>query len=843
MYTYYNMDDSNDRRLLVNDEDTEDKDTTNLHPDDDVSTDSNLSLLGPLLSSTGINTYSINPILDGSLTLRQCNSDYGKFNGSKYGNNPLPEFDRCITKGCISPLRRFDNMIGHFVPQLNNKDTVLGTLCLTPEILPSMKDMGDSIRIELGSSIRRGRLWTLQGCNLCLGSASGLWMYRNENLDTKLSSALDAISVSFPAPLSVHTQHAWLESQEAKDITNVLGIFKQPEETTAVTGLFGTLQNNQLIDLAQEDSGSTINIDLRYKDIEVPGFLCSGHTAHSTEAGRVRRVCDKVSVRILNNIMLTQLCKACEVAERQNKGNKEWILFCMGKMVYCTTKSLLLLRNFLVSCSSNTIHIPTLYINSDMHTAILSISSGVLIRRDINNLIVTTMSSYSDIWPDNRYTPVFPALNTQEGFRFYFSSFFQLTPYIAFDRPPRTLISSVQSIQVVTTPYGAGTSSVAPNHTSKPLVSTPLIEDLLNSTECQLADIIPGEDLVVCFANFNDTNEDSIMMSEGSAARGLFSHMAYSVHLINSNEKIPEVGEYAHIKTNRWWKTYSKRQTEPPILTQILGTDKKAIPILAGGDGRGKIISTNTTQSGQISVKVLRYSTPSTGDKLATGHGQKGVIKKVKEENMAWGIDENGNVIKFDIIISLSSISNRLTTGQYYEMISGVDAAREGRRLIISPPQYHSNHNETVLYDGKTGQLIERCSDRGDIPVLASWGISRVWQMTQLTWDKQHYVHNTAGKYAITTSVGRTAGGGIKFGEMETHATDASGLIQPCKEAVSRIDLIDTQICTRCDQLINTCICESERAVTNVSIPYSMIVFADSNVLTSGYVTKFKVSF
>lgn len=835
------MDETNEHKLLINDEDGGELEIADLQTNSEITTIENSNALGPLLNNKLQVTYSTNKILEASLTLRQCNSEYGRFNGSKYSNNSLPEFDRCTTKGCISPLRKFENIIGHFA-QYKNENNSLQTriICLKPEIVTTMKEFAESIRIELGSSIRRGRLWNLQGCDLCSGSKDGKWVYKNENLDVKLSSALNLISISFPTPLSVHTQHAWLECEEAKDINNILGIFKRPEETTAVTGLFGTLQNNQLIDLAQEDSGSTIDVDLRYKDVDIPGFLCSGHTAHSTEAGRVRRVCDRVFVRILNDFMLIQLCRACEISDKYNKDKKEWILFCMGKMVYCTTKSILLLRNFLISCSSSNIHIPTIYINSEAHTAILSISSGVLLKRDINNLVVSTMSSYSDPWPDNRYIPMFPTMNTEEGFKFYFSSFFQLTPYIAFDRPPRTLISSVQSVQVVTTPYGAGTSSVAPNHTSKPLVSTPLIEDLLNSPECKLPDYMPGEDLVVCFANFNDTNEDSIMMSEGSVGRGLFSYLAYSVHVVNSNENIPEVGKYAHIKENRWWKSYSRRQTEPP---RSMNGSKKAIPLLAGGDGRGKIISINNTQSGQISVKVLRYSTPASGDKMASGHGQKGVIKLIPEQDMPWGIDENGEVVKFDMIISLSSISNRLTVGQYYEMISGIEAAREGRRLVVSPSQYHDNHSETVLYSGITGELIERTSDNGDIPILATWGISRVWQMTQLTWDKQHYVHNTAGKQSILTGVGRTAGGGIKFGEMETHATDASGLTGPCEELVSRIDLIDTQLCTRCNELTNTCVCEDDRVVTNVSIPYSMMVFADSNLLTSGYVSKFKVSF
>ena len=836
------MDEPEDHKLLVNDEDIQDLELLNIQDEDEPTSINTFKLLGPLLSAKQKDIYSINSVLKGSLTLRECNETYGQYNGCKYSSNVLPEFDRCTTKGCISPLRRFENIVGHFSQTSINKNQVqLKTLCLKPEIFPTLKEFGESIKIELGSSIRRGRLWNLQGCNLCTNSSTGEWTYRNEQLDSKLSTMMDLVSQSFPSPLSAHSQHAWLESEDAKDTFKVLRIFKQPEETTAVPGLIGTFQNNQLIDLAQEDVNENINAEARYQDLETPGFLCAGHTAHSTEAGRVRRVCDKVTIRILNSSMTAQLEKACQIAERHNKDAKQWIVWCMGKATYCTTKSLLVLRDFLALCSKNTMHVPTLYINTELHVALISMSSGILLRRDMNKLLVSTLSSYSDIWPDEKCIPKFPALDSEEGFYFYFSSYFQLIPYIVYDRPPRTLIASVQSIQATCAPYGAGTSSIAPTHVSKPLVSTPLIESILNSEDCGIPDNMPGQDLLVCFANYNDTNEDSIIINEGSVARSLYSYMGYSAHVINTSEKVPEPGQYTHIKTNRWWKSYSRRQTDPPKSISMTEGSKKVIPLLAGGDGRGRIISTSTTQNGQLSVKSTRYSTSVTGDKLATGHGQKGVMKLCPQENMPWGLDENNQPIYFDMVMSLSSKTNRLTTGQYYEAVTGVRAVREGRRIIINPTDECNEHTETILYDGNTGELIE--SPDTSEPILASWGICRVWQMTQMTWDKQHYTHNTAGKQAITTPVGRTAGGGIKFGEMDNHAIDASGLYQPGKEMKMRIDTIDAQMCTHCGEFIDTCYCGEERTLTNVSIPWSQMVFNYADVLTTGYVTKYKLCF
>lgn len=837
-----------DPKLLNNDEEDDNllvvDDIRRLEIHDNKS--STPHVLGSLLSKTGAEAYSSNNVLKGSLTLRECNMEYGNANGCKYDNHELPEFDRCTTKGCISPLRRFQNSVGHFVHFPKEQQHMeSATISLKPELLSSISEFTECLRIELGTSIRRGHLWALLNCNICSKRSTGKWYYGSEEVEQRIGSTLTVISSSFDSPLSAHTQHAWLESSDTKDSTSTLGTFKQPEETTAVTGIFGTLQNNQLIDLAQENDNSTIDVSAREEDIEYPGFLCSGHTAHSTEAGRVRRVCHKVSIRVLNKQLLDKLYKACTVNAKSNEGPKQWILFCMGKLVYCTTKFLLQLRNFLVSLSSTNINTATVHINAEAHVAIVSISSGTLIRRDVNNLAITTLSLTSDTWPDGKYTPIYPNLATDEGFKFYFSGFFQLTPYIPFDRPPRTLISSVQSVQVVTLPWGAGTSSVAPTHSSRPLVSTPLIEELIEDSSATIADYVPGEDLVVCFANFNDTNEDSIMISDGSVGRGLFAHMAYSMHCVNNTEVVPDVSNKVTIEKNRWWKSYSRRTLSNNNLPQSMMGDKQIKPIVAGGDGSGTVISKSTTASGQISVKVLRYSTPCTGDKIATGHGQKGVVKLIKEADMPWGIDDNNEPIKFDIVVSLSSITNRLTNGQYYEMVSGVNATKTGKRLIINPSTYHDEHMETVLYDGKSGNLIERLDEEtGDIqPISASWGINRVWQMTQLTWDKQHYTHNTAGKHSISTNVGRTAGGGIKFGEMESHACASSGLKHCHNELRRRINVIDIHICIRCDKLAQMCMCGNDTSWTLVSMPHSMMVFDYANLLTLGYVMKYKVTF
>ena len=248
---------------------------------------------------------------------------------------------------------------------------------------------------------------------------------------------------------------------------------------------------------------------------------------------------------------------------------------------------------------------------------------------------------------------------------------------------------------------------------------------------------------------------------------------------------------------NRQQKVYSQRQHSLPNKHKFENRKDSIELLLAGRDSRGKILLKSSTNSRQISVKVLRYTTLVTSDKLATGYRQKGVIKCIKDKDMPQGVDKRRNLVKFNIIVALLSILNRLTTGQYYKIVAGAKAAREGKRVVIQPRRYTDKHIETVLYNSKTGEIIDRLENNKDIPVLTLQGIYRVQQITQLSQDKQHYTYSTARKYSISTRLGRTAGSRLRFREIEAHATDRLGFTAATSELKSRIDLIDTSFCTK----------------------------------------------
>lgn len=91
-------------------------------------------------------------------------------------------------------------------------------------------------------------------------------------------------------------------------------------------------------------------------------------------------------------------------------------------------------------------------------------------------------------------------------------------------------------------------------------------------------------------------------------------------------------------------------------------------------------------------MKVLRHSSSRNGDKIATGYGQKEVLKIHNEIDLIYGYDENNEVVKFDMVMALSSINNILTIAQHYEVVSGAQAARTGGNIIIKPHDCHNDY-------------------------------------------------------------------------------------------------------------------------------------------------------
>lgn len=78
---------------------------------------------------------------------------------------------------------------------------------------------------------------------------------------------------------------------------------------------------------------------------------------------------------------------------------------------------------------------------------------------------------------------------------------------------------------------------------------------------------------------------------------------------------------------------------------------------------------------------------------------------------------------------------------------------------------------------------------------------------------------------------------------MDGHSIQSSGLRWTKEELKSRMDCVDTEVCTRCGTLSVLHSCNFADALVKVSVPQSKMVLDLSNLITNGYITKYKLEF
>lgn len=131
-----------------------------------------------------------------------------------------------------------------------------------------------------------------------------------------------------------------------------------------------------------------------------------------------------------------------------------------------------------------------------------------------------------------------------------FSTHFSMVPYVKRDRPPRTLLSSVNATQCSCYPYVHKSIMMTPANIHKCFVTTPLIDDLI---QAGAEHYIPGENLVVLFANLPDNYEDCIIANRASVERGMLSYYSITSVALDPGTPYPPQGQPVDRASHRWW--------------------------------------------------------------------------------------------------------------------------------------------------------------------------------------------------------------------------------------------------------------------------------------------------
>lgn len=781
--------------------------------------------LGLLKLSHGAE-FSRNPEVSKYLSLRRLCERYRDAGGKGWqGNASAPELDGSVEEGQMCRMRGFPNMVGHF-----HGDLMMAYPYAEHD---TAKDMIELLIEDTTKALDTGMLW----CPPTLVEyqrRDDAWYCGGMRLSDVSSQKLSLIQAHVPPPLSAYSCHAFYEAQRIPDHSPLRSIFTYDSQVTPVTGMFGTLHNNTAIDVHVDEDPDVPSLSARDFKEHFMGILCAGHTAHSQDAGVARRVTIGTDIRLLSE----DTCNALRYIsaygdDAEYVGVKDWTIFCMGHLCVVTegeAKAIWAMSRFVQHRYPLAI---SAYLAADCQVLVLSISSGTLIKQLPGGGYFDSNELNAKYMPEDANPPRLDIYGDDQ-LACCFSPYFSLIPHVRSDRPPRPLMASVQTQQAVCTPWSPGTAAVAPCYTTRPLVRTPLVDAILNSIDDSpesIADEVAGFPACMAFANFPENYEDAMLVSRRFADLGGFSSTAVCAYLLPAGEYVPPPGFTLCSRICRWWKSSCPRHcrhTKPKLgekPRRVFGTDREPT---------GVVTSSHITTSGEISVRVLSFAQLQTGDKLSTGHGQKGVTNIVSTEDMPFGITATGEVIYFDIVMAISSVVNRQTNGQVYEAVSGLQAIRNGVPTVTDGTK-PSIEEEVTLIDGTTGRQGITILEGKKVTVSrATWGFTQVYSQTQMVRERHHATHFVPGEKSITAPTGRSRGGGVKAGEMEFKAMISVGLVSCAKELASRGNMVSCAVCTECRRLSILCQCPNDPSVVYVTMPYGTVVFDVTSAATEG---------
>lgn len=759
------------------------------------------------------------------LTLRNACIDYRDANGSRWVKNAMPEASAAISAEQIPCLNKFDNVIGHMV---KNR-----TICFDMIEATDAMDMFEILADKLEVTFSTGRLWAIPGTTEYKLTKQG-WYCRSGDVTSSQIEMLETLS-SFPAsPLSASITHAAMEYDHYNDErSHYNNIFLYPHNAAISTGLIGSLADNQCIDMSPGEDPNVANTDNRQYMSEYTGFICAGHTSHSGEAGRIRRVTCDIRVRILRRKLIDDMRNAIIYAfDRVNHNTigseRDWKIYCMGIYSNISIRELTLICSVhrIMSLSDATTF--SIHINKASRCVIISISSGTLVKLCSNGHWADNVEVYSS--DKCIKSCIRPTIDTTgpDQMRACFSAFFNFHAYINQNRAPRPLIASVQTPQAICMPWCTGNAAVSPCNTFKPVITSEFYASILNDAQNDSSDIssyLPGENVMCLFLNLEYTYEDSIMVSKNYVDNGGFNTISMCSYNISRNEYIPPVGSVLCGILSKWWKSPCQRGCSHNA-EELSRTKRYAV----GYKPTGVVHSITEMNNGDINVRVKSHQGLQNGDKLSMPHGQKGVATIVEYNNMPIAYNEKHGQIVPDIVMAMSSVVTRQTNGVLYEAAKSLSVLSDCRSLphAIRYNELPEVDDEFTVVSGETGQtyttlVYDKHMQLRCIPCKASLGMVRVFNQTQMSRERHQVSHIKPSKNSLRTPDGRARGGGVAWGEMEVQSASSAGLHSCDDEIVSRGDSIVCKWCVVCQRLGLLCTCTTEDNHITARAPYDLI--------------------
>ncbi len=410
-------------------------------------------------------------------------------------------------------------------------------------------------------------------------------------------------------------------------------------------------------------------------------------------------------------------------------------------------------------------------------------------------------------------------------------------PYPEHNSSPRITMACAmakQSLGMYATNFSAryDTRAYVLYYPQEPIVQTSVYKAL------NLREKSAGQNCIVALTSYHGYNmADAIVINRSAVDRGLARVVMFKTY--ETEERLYPGGQkdtielptaevvgyrgeeaYSHLdedgivipESNVKGKDVLVGKTSPPRFLEEISVfgaieEKKRESSLALKSGEeGKVDSVLITEgpSGNrlVKVRIRSVKVPEVGDKLASRHGQKGVIGLlVSHEDMPF--TESGIVP--DLIVNPHAIPSRMTAGHLLEMVGGKAGALGGMlmngtafsgtgedvyRDMLKKAGFNE-YGEEILYDGITGKTI-----KAKIFV----GCIYYQRLHHLVSNKMHV--RSRGPVQLLThqpTEGRAREGGLRFGEMERDCLLGYGASMLIKERLlEESDKTIQLICTEC---------------------------------------------
>lgn len=431
--------------------------------------------------------------------------------------------------------------------------------------------------------------------------------------------------------------------------------------------------------------------------------------------------------------------------------------------------------------------------------------------------------------------------NEHTHFEFDPSSLFGITvsvlPYSEFNSSPRiTMACSMtkQSLGVYLSNfnYRYDTRAYVMYYPQTPLVSTNVYAALNMQKKAS------GQNFIVALISYAGYNmADGLVLNKSSVDRGLGRVVMFRTYEVEERvypggqkDKIeppdPTVvgyrGEaaYKHLgedaiiypESDVEGKEVLVGKTSPPRFLEEISVfgaieEKKresSLALKTGEQGRVDSVLVTESSSGTrlVKVRVRNTKIPEVGDKLASRHGQKGVIGLLlNQEDMPFTADG----IVPDLLLNPHAIPSRMTAGHLLETLGGKAAAiggifgdgtafsgntEEDYKKILKENGFEE-YGEEILYNGVTGEKMK---------AKIFIGATYYQRLHHLVSNKIHV--RSRGPVQLLTrqpTEGRAREGGLRFGEMERDCLIGYGASMLIRERLlEESDKTIQLVCSEC---------------------------------------------